>query len=58
MCSHRIVNPELASENLDSLQSDDDDNDPVEDEHHAIVDCSGYAYACELFLDRFLAILA
>ena len=33
--------------------SDDESSDPVEDEHHVIVECSGYGYARELFLDIF-----
>ena len=27
--------------------------DPVDDEHHAIFECSGYGYACGLFPDLF-----
>ena len=53
MCSHRIVNPGLAPENFDSFDSDDESSDPVDDEHHAIFECSGYAYARELFPDLF-----
>ena len=53
MCSHRIINPGLAPEYFDSFDSDDDSSDPVEDEHHAIFDCSGNAYARELFPDLF-----
>ena len=53
MCSHRIINPGLAPEYFDSFDSDDESSDPVEDEHHAIFDCSGNAYACELFPDLF-----
>ena len=48
MCSHRIINPGLAPEYFDSFDSDDESIDPVEDEHHAIFDCSGNAYAREL----------
>ena len=53
MCSHRIINPGLAPEYFDSVVSDDESSDPVEDEHHAIFDCSGNAYARELFPDLF-----
>ena len=53
MCSHRIVNPGLAPECCDSFDPDDESSDPVEDKHHAIFDCSGNAYARELFPDLF-----
>ena len=53
MCSHRIINPGLAHEWFDSFDSDDESRDPVEDEHHAIFDCSGNAYARDLFPDLF-----
>ena len=53
MCSHRIVNPGLAPENFDSFDSDDESSDPVDDEHHAIFECSGYGYARGLFPDLF-----
>ena len=53
MCSHRIINPDLAPEYFDSFDSDDESSDPVEAEHHAISDCSGNAYARELVPDLF-----
>ena len=43
MCSHVIANPGLAPENLDSFDSDAESSDPVNDEHHAIFERSGYA---------------
>ena len=58
MCSHRIVNPGLAPENFDSFDSDDESIDPVDDEHNAFFECSGYSYARELFLTFFGAISA
>ena len=53
MCSHRIVNPGLAPEYFDSFDFDDESSDPVDDEHHAIFECSGYGYARGLFPDLF-----
>ena len=53
MCSRRIANPGLAPENFDSFDTDDESSHPVEDEHHVILECSGYAYARELFPDIF-----
>ena len=53
MCSHRIFIPGLAPESFDSLNADDESSDPVEDDHHAIFKCLGYAYSRELFPDLF-----
>ena len=56
MCTHRIINP-LAGpppEEFDAFDSDDKERgDPIEDEHHAICDCSGYAHAREQYRDLF-----
>ena len=43
----------LLLNDFDSFDSDDESSDPVEDEHHAILDCSGNAYVHELFPDLF-----
>ena len=51
MCSHKIVNPGLAPENFDSFDSDDESSEPVDDEHRAIFECSGYTHASERFPD-------
>ena len=54
MCTHRIINPGLPPEEFDAVDSDDEErSDPIEDEHHAIVDCSGYADAREQYRDLF-----
>ena len=51
MCAHRCVNPGLPAAHFDSFDSDDEASDPIEDEHHVVFDCPGYAYARELFPD-------
>ena len=38
---------------FDSYDSDPEASDPVEDEQHAIFDCSSYNYARSLFPDLF-----
>ena len=53
MCQHRVVNPGLSAAQFDSFDSDEDGPEPIEDEHHVIFDCSGYAYARQLFPDLF-----
>ena len=37
----------------DSFDSDEEDANHIEDEHHMIFDCSGYSYARDLFKDLF-----
>ena len=51
MCSFKLTNPGLAPECWDAFDSDDECSAHIEDEHHAIFDCSGYTYARELFQD-------
>ena len=51
VCRFRIVNPGL--DHFDAFDSDDEWPDPVEDEQHAIFDCSGYASARQVFHDLF-----
>ena len=52
--THRIINPGLPPEEFDAFYSDDEERSyPVEDEHHAIFDCSAYADAQEQCCDLF-----
>ncbi len=51
MCNHRVSSPGLSAAQLDSFDSDEDADDPIEDEHHVIFACSGYVYARQLFQD-------
>ena len=53
MCFFKITNPGVAPECWDAFDSDDESSGHIEDEHHAIFDCSGYTYARELFQDLF-----
>ena len=53
MCTHRIINPGLPPEEFDAFDSDEECSDPIEDEHHAIFDCSAYADAREQYRDLF-----
>ena len=53
MCFFKITNPGIAPECWDAFDSDDESSGHIEDEHHAIFDCSGYTYARELFQDLF-----
>ena len=53
MCFFKLTNPGIAFECWDAFDSDDESTGHVEDEHHAIFDCSGYKYARELFQDLF-----
>ena len=46
MCAFKQSDPGLPAELWDGFDSDDDSDEPVEDEHHAI-DCPGYVYARE-----------
>ena len=50
---HQLTNPGIAPESWDALDSDDESSGHIEDEHHAIFDCSGLTYARELFQDLF-----
>ena len=54
MCTHRIINPGLPPEEFDAFGSDNEErSDPIEDEHHAIFDCSAYADDREQYHDIF-----
>ena len=37
----KLNNPLLPAEQWDAFDSDDDSDEPVQDEHHAICDCPG-----------------
>ena len=53
MCFYKLTNPGIAPECWDGFDSDDESSGHIEDEHHAIFNCSGYTYARELFHDLF-----
>ena len=53
MCTHGIINPGLPPEEFDAFDSDEECSNPIEDEHHAIFDCSAYAVAREQYRDLF-----
>ena len=53
MCTHRIINLGLPPEEFDAFDSDEERSDPIEDEHHAIFDCSAYADARRQYRDLF-----
>ena len=53
ICSFKLTNPGLPPECWDAFDSDDENSGDVEDEHHAIFDCSSYVYAREHFQDLF-----
>ncbi len=40
-------------DSIDSVDSDEDGDDPIEDQHRVICACSGYVYARQLFQDLF-----
>ena len=54
---YKLSNPGIAAECWDAFDSDDESSGHVEDEHHAIFDCSGYTYAREVFWDRFQGLI-
>ena len=53
MCFCKLTNPGIAPECWDAFDSDGESSSHIEDEHHAIFDCSGYTYARELFQGLF-----
>ena len=53
MCFYKLTNPVIAPECWDAFDSDDESSGHIEDEHHAIFDCSGHTYARQLFQDLF-----
>ena len=52
MCFYKLTNSGSALECWDAFDSDDESSGHIEDEHHAICDCSGYN-ARELFSGPF-----
>ena len=52
MCVGRITNSDFPA---DCFDSDEDAPDPIEDEHHAIFECSAYATTRQMFSDLFPA---
>ena len=51
MCFYKLTNPGITPECWDAFDSDDESSGHIEDDYHAILDCSGYTYARELFQD-------
>ena len=51
MGTHRIINPGLPPEEFDAFDSDEECSDTIEDEHHAIFDCSAHTDAREQYRD-------
>ena len=43
MCVGKTTNPDVLADCFDAFDSDEDGPDPIEDEHHAIFECSAYA---------------
>ena len=53
MCPEKITNPGIPPQYFDAFDSDEEGCEAVEDEHHMIFDCSGYACARVQFQDLF-----
>ena len=51
MCFFKLTNPAIAPKCWDAFDSDDESSGHIEDEHHAIFNCSGYTNAREPFQD-------
>ena len=51
MCFCKLNNPGIAPKCWNAFDLDDESSGHIEDEHHAIFDCSGYTYVRELFQD-------
>ncbi len=47
------TNPDVPADCFDAFDSDEDAPDPIEDEHHAIFECSAYATTRQMFSDLF-----
>ena len=53
MCVGRITNQDVPADCFDAFDSDVDAPDPIEDEHHAIFECSGYVTTRQILSDLF-----
>ena len=53
MCVGRITYSDVPADCFDAFDSDEDAPDPIEDEHHAIFECSAYATTRQMFSDLF-----
>lgn len=54
VCPFHVEKPEgVPDSHFDSYDSDPEASDPIEDEHHAIFECSSYNYVRGLFPDLF-----
>ncbi len=53
MCVGKFTNPNVLADCFDAFDSDEDAPDPIEDEHHAIFECSAYATTRQMFSDIF-----
>ncbi len=53
MCVGRITISDVSADCFDALDSDEDAPDPIEDEHHAIFECSDYATTRQIFSSFF-----
>ena len=53
MCMGKITNPDVLADCFDAFDSDEDAPDPIEDEHHAIFECSAHATPRQIFSDLF-----
>ena len=48
-----VGSPIQTADCFDAFDSDEDAPDPIEDEHHAIFDCSAYATTRQMFSNLF-----
>ena len=53
MCVGKITNPDVLADCFDAFDSDKDAPNLIEDEHHAIFECSAYATTRQIFSDLF-----
>ena len=55
MCVGKITNPDVLADCFDAFYSDEDAPDPIEVEHHAILECFAYASTGQMISDLFLS---
>ena len=53
MCPEKITNPGIPAQHFDAFDTEEEACEAVEDEHHMLFDCSGYASARIQFQDLF-----